>query len=83
MLDISWRALTSARRRADLSMEALYIRYIALGGLASSAQLSAHFASGDPLSAIEHDVAVDAINERFLELHNPERLPYQSGSAPT
>ena len=79
MLDLSWQALGPARRRADLSMAALYIRYIGLGGLASSAQLSAHLASGAALSVMEHDVAVHAINERFLELHDPERLPYQTG----
>lgn len=79
MPDLSWQALGPARQRADLSMAALYIRYIALGGLASSVQLSAHLASGAPLSVMEHDVAVHAINERFLELHDPERLPYQAG----
>jgi len=52
---------------------------VGLGGLASPAQLSAHFASGGPLSVTEHDVAVHAINERFLELRDPERLPYETG----
>ena len=78
MPDLSWQALSPARRRADLSMAALYIRYVALGGLASATQLSAHFASGAPLTVTEHDVAVHAINERFLELHDPERLPYRT-----
>ena len=59
-------------------MSALYIRYVGLGGVASSAQLRAHMASGGPLSMMEHDVAVHAINERFLELHDSERLPYQT-----
>ena len=78
MADLSWQALAPARQRADLSMAALFIRYVGLGGVASSAQLSAHFSSGGPLSEMEHDVAVQAINERFLELHDPERLPYQT-----
>ena len=60
-------------------MAALFIRYVGLGGLASSAQLSAHFASGGPLSVMEHDVAVHAINERFLERNDPERLAYLTG----
>jgi hypothetical protein len=77
--DLSWKGLGPARRRADLSMAALFIRYVGLGGLASAAQLSAHVASGGPLSVVEHDVAVHAINERFLERHDPERLPYLIG----
>ena len=79
MADVAWLALSPARRRADLSMAALFVRYVGLGGLASPAQLSAHFASGGPLSVTEHDVAVHAINERFLELRDPERLPYETG----
>lgn len=79
MADLSWQALGPARQRADLSMAALFVRYVGLGGVASSAQLSAHVASGGPLSGMEHDVAVQALNERFMELHDPERLPYQTG----
>jgi hypothetical protein len=81
--DVPWRALTPARLRAELSMAALYLRYLALGGLASPAQLAAHFASGAPLPALEHDVAVLALNERFLERHDPQRLPYGPADAPT
>ncbi len=64
-------------------MGALYVRYLALGGLATADELAAYFAVGSPIPGIEHDVAVHALNERFLELHNPERLPYRSGPAPT
>ena len=78
MADLSWQALSPALRRADLSMTALYMRYVGLGGVASSAQLSAHLRTGGPLSVMEHDVAVHAINERFMELHDPERLPYRT-----
>ena len=74
--------LVPACRRADLSMTALYLRYVGLGGLASSAELVAHVVSGAPLSALEHDLTVHAINERFLELQQPERLPYRSPQTP-
>jgi hypothetical protein len=81
MAPLAWEALGPARLRADLSMAALYIRYVGLGGVASALQLSDHVASGGPLSMTEHDVVVQAINERFLELQNPERLPYEFGDA--
>lgn len=73
----AWRALAPACQRADLSMVALHLRYVALGGIASLTTLTAHLASGANLSEMEHDVAVHAINERFLELQDGERLPYQ------
>jgi hypothetical protein len=79
----AWRALGPARRRAGLSGAALYLRYVGLGGLATRAELAAHIASGAPLSRLEHDVAVLALNERFLERHDPQRLPYRVGDAPT
>jgi hypothetical protein len=60
-------------------VDALYLRYVALGGLMSSAQLAGHCASGGILSPSEHDLAVLALNERFLELDERERLPFAVG----
>jgi hypothetical protein len=75
---MSWEGLAPACGRADLSMVALHLRYVALGGVASLRELSAHFASGAPVMELEHDTAVLALNERFLELHDAERVPYES-----
>ena len=72
-----WQALTPARHRARLSMTELYFRYVGLGGSAPSSLLSRHFTSGIALAAGEHDLAVLALNERFMELSAPERLPYE------
>ena len=71
-----WEALAPARQRAELSMAELFFRYVALGGSASSALLSSHFSTGVVLAPGEHDLAVLALNERFLELSALERLPY-------
>lgn len=81
--ELAWRALAPARRRADLSVIGLYVRYVALGGGATSAELEAHMDRGAPLTPTEHDIAVHAINERFLELGDSERLPYQVGDEAT
>lgn len=78
----AWQALAPACRRADLSIVALHLRYVALGGVAPLSTLTAHLASGAPLSAMEHDVAVHAINERFLELDDGERVPYEIARGP-
>jgi hypothetical protein len=63
-------------------MAALFIRYIALGGLASATQLYDHIEWGGPLTNREQDLAAQAINERFLELQSSERLPYHLRLAP-
>jgi hypothetical protein len=76
MTDDGRRALTPARIRAGLTMQALYMRYIALGGAATEPQLVAHFGNGTRVSSGEHDLAVHALNERFLERGATERLPY-------
>lgn len=79
---MSWEALAPACQRAELPMTALHLRYVALGGIASLRQLSAHLATGAPLPGAEHDVVVHAINERFLDLHDAERLPYGPAGEP-
>jgi len=77
--DETWRALTAARRRAGLSMPALYLRYVALGGCATQRDLTAYLTFGTDIADGEHDFAVLAINERFMELGASERLPYVAG----
>jgi hypothetical protein len=72
----SWQLLTPARERAGLSMGELYMRYVALGGSASLAVLRGHCTAGAELSVAEGDLAVLALNERFLELDVAERLSY-------
>ncbi len=68
--------LASARSRAQLSMEALYVRYIGLGGLAFSVEVADHCRGRSSLPVPEHNKVVQAINERFLELGNSERVPF-------
>ncbi len=70
------RALASARQRAELTWGALFLRYIGLGGLGSADQVSEHCTGGPFLSIGEHNVLVQALNERFLEVGNAERLPF-------
>lgn len=74
----AWRALAPARHRAQLSLHELHLRYVALGGLESAGSLARHLSYGSALDDREHDLAVLALNERFLELDASERLPYIS-----
>lgn len=68
--------LTEARQRAGLTRGGLFLRYIGLGGLGSADQVADHCAGGPFLPIGEHNVLVQALNERFLEVGNTERLPF-------
>ncbi len=74
--EMPWRTLTPARLRSGLSMWDLYLRYVALGGLATAKLLSGHLSAGTALAVNEHNLVVLALNERFLEIDEQERLPY-------
>lgn len=74
--DLARSALVPACTRAELTRGALFLRYIGLGGLCSSGQVAGHCANGDALPVREHNVLVQAINERFLEVGNFERVAF-------
>lgn len=68
--------LGEACNRAELTRGALFLRYIGLGGLGSARQVADHCAGGPFLPVAEHNVLVQAINERFLEVGTPERVTF-------
>lgn len=69
-------ALEQARIRAELTVGALFLRYIGLGGVGSARQVVDH-CSGDPVLPVsQHNVLVQAVNERFLEVGAPERMAF-------
>jgi hypothetical protein len=74
--------LDDARRRAHLSITELHLRYLALGGSSTRGDVGAHVAAAATLSDLQHDVLVHALNERFMELAAPERLPYRVDGRP-
>ncbi len=73
----AWTALTPALERSGLSMADLYVRYVGLGGSDTRRALTDHLRSGGPMSIAEHDLAVLALNERFIEMNIADRLPYE------
>lgn len=60
-------ALDTARRRAGLSLESLWIRYFELGGLASVMELDAFLRGALMPDRLERDVVAHAINEALRE----------------
>ncbi|MBV8980443.1 MAG: hypothetical protein JO086_06060 [Acidimicrobiia bacterium] len=68
--------LEQACRDAELSNGDLWLRYFALGGTASPGEVRAYVHGGTHLTRAQNDVVIQAMNERYMELERPNRLPY-------
>ena len=69
-------AIQAACRRAQLDLEQLWFRYVALGGDAAPLEFEAHLADLVPLDDQQHDILVHALNERLGELGLPRDVAY-------
>ena len=61
---------------AGLSSDDLWLRYFALGGLAMPREMREYISGAREPERTEYAVVVQAINERYMELDRPERLPF-------
>lgn len=69
--------LVKAFEGSQLRVEQLWLAYYALGGSAGRYEVEAYLAGLMPLSAHEHNVLAQAVNERLAELPPPPRAPYR------
>jgi len=60
---------------AQLSVPELWLRYFALGGVASELEVDAYLNGAITLPAFQHDMLAHAINERLDEI-TPPSAPY-------
>lgn len=70
-----------ARRDVGLSMEELWMRYFALGGMGTAFEVEAYVLGALVAEPHDHDVIAVALNERFSELGGDHPVPY-SGDGP-
>jgi hypothetical protein len=75
------RKLVAAFAASQLSVEALWLRYFALGGDAGKVEIEAYLSGLMPLPSLQHNILAHAINERLDEL-GPRRAPYRPDSDP-
>jgi hypothetical protein len=54
-------------RRSQLSLQDLWIRYLAIGGSASELELEAYLLGLLKMDTYEHNVIAQALNEYFLD----------------
>jgi hypothetical protein len=69
--------LVKAFQSSQLRIEELWLAYYALGGNAGRYEVEAYLAGLMPLTAHEHNVLAQAVNERLAELPPPPRAPYR------
>ena len=69
------QVMESARVRAELTVEDLWWRYVALGGTGDVFDLDAHLHGISALGGPEHDVLAHALNEALAEAHPTHLVP--------
>ncbi|MHA7222189.1 hypothetical protein ACX80S_07690 [Arthrobacter sp. RHLT1-20] len=71
------RQFEASLRRADVSMEEVWLRYFTLGGEAGQLEVEAYIHGAMALPALQRDILAHALNERLDELHSDApRAPY-------
>ncbi len=73
--------LLAARDHARMTEWELWLAYFSLGGTATAVQLEAHIRGRGRLDRVQHDMVVQALNERFVERDMDHPVPYASESA--
>ena len=66
----------AARRRAGLTLEQLWLHYLALGGTLVVFDLEAYLTGLVPMPPSQQDVLACALNERLADLFEAVRVPY-------
>src|SRR4051812_42820351 len=73
--DERYRRMDAARVRAELSVQDLWLRYVALGGTSDAFDLDGYLQGLVPLDAFQQDVLAQAVNESLEDGYNAYRVP--------
>jgi hypothetical protein len=75
------RAVETARVRADLSVQQLWLRYLALGGSSDAFDVDGYLQGMVPLETFQQDVLAQAVNEALEELYRSLQVPLSETNA--
>ena len=70
------RVFDEARRRAELSVQQLWLSFLALGGRGDLFDVEAFLTGLATLADRDQDVLAHAINEELLDIYEAARVPY-------
>jgi len=82
--DLSTRhhAFVAAQRHGELTLQQLWLRYIALTGTYGAFDIDAFLHGLSDLPAAQQDILAHALNERLDEVHQTRRVPYLNSRLP-
>jgi len=69
------RHMDAARVRADLTVQTLWLRYVALGGTGDAFDLDGYLQGLVPLDTFQQDVLAQALNEALEDDYRAHRVP--------
>ncbi len=69
------RSMDAARVRAELTVQELWLRYVALGGTGDAFDLDGYLQGLVPLRDFQQDVLAQALNEALEERYRAYRIP--------
>ena len=69
------RRMGAARVRAELTVQDLWLRYVALGGTGDAFDLDGYLQGLVPLETFQQDVLAQALNEALEDSYHAHRIP--------
>jgi hypothetical protein len=64
-----------ARRRAELTVQDLWLRYVAMGGACDALDIDGYLQGLFALETFQQDVLAQAVNERLADIYTSARVP--------
>ena len=74
------RQMDVARVRAQLTVQDLWLRYLALGGTGDAFDIDGYLQGLTPLEHFQQDVLAQALNEALRDLYTMYRIPLSAPS---
>jgi hypothetical protein len=74
------RRMDAARVRSDLTVQDLWLRYVALGGTGDVFDLDGYLQGLVPLEVFQQDVLAQALNEALDDLYRAHYIPLSGRS---
>jgi hypothetical protein len=73
--DDRYRAVEAARTAANLSVQELWLRYLAIGGSSDAFDIDGYLQGLVPLEGFQQDVLAQAVNEGLDDVYRSLRVP--------
>lgn len=80
--DDLYRHMDAARAHAGLTVQDVWLRYVALGGTGDAFDLDGYLQGVVPLEAFQQDVLAQALNEALTDVCQAYRVPLSAPAEP-